>query len=326
MFLGEWLAVAASAGFAFGSFYFRFGQRERPGDDGVFTANFVNLCVNLPVLMVVILIGKLPPLNLTGIGLFVLGGVLTSFLGRIFWMRSIRLIGPSRATSLEGTYPLFAAALAVIFLGEHLGIEGWIGAVLAIGGILLLGNETPKRQPATAAVEPELVAVGTGAYAEQAAPAPGPRERDERRDYLAGFAAGVGSSVAFGIGAVVRKFGLLALPSPFIAAPISSLTATVGMIAVDLGQGRGFKRLRAGLLAPPSGFVIGGVLTGAAQLVNLIALYLAPVSKVSVINASQPVITVIAGALIFRQHDNVNWRVATASAAIVAGIVLVALR
>ncbi|MGH2470320.1 MAG: hypothetical protein ACRDGF_09610, partial [Chloroflexota bacterium] len=59
--LGEWLAVAASFGFAFGSFFLRFGQRQRPDDDGVFTANIVNLCINGPVLIAVALLGLIPP-------------------------------------------------------------------------------------------------------------------------------------------------------------------------------------------------------------------------------------------------------------------------
>lgn len=325
--LGEWLAVGASLGFAFGSFYLRFGQRQRPDDDGVFTANIVNLCINGPILIVVALLGKVPALNFTGIGFFILGGLLTSFLGRILWMRSIRLIGPARATSLEATYPLFAAALAVVLLGEHLGVDGWIGAVLAIGGILLLGNEGAARKPAVAAVEPELVTVGAAQGAdEMQAGRPPAKAADERREHAVGFATGLASAVSFGIGAVVRKAGLLALPSPFIAATTSSLTATCGMIALDVSQGRGLRRVRAGLLRPPSGFIVAGVLTGVAQLLNLVALNLAPVSRVTVINASQPVLTVLVGVLVFRQHDSVSWRVATASLAIVAGIALVTLK
>jgi len=55
-------------------------------------------------------------------------------------------------------------------------------------------------------------------------------------------------------------------------------------------------------------------------------LNLAPVSRVSLINASQPVLAVILGVIFFRQHDHITWRVAASAGCIVAGVCLVLLR
>jgi drug/metabolite transporter (DMT)-like permease len=293
--LGELFAGAAALGFALASFYFRIGQRDRPTDDGVLTGNVVNLAINLPLALVLGLLGKLPPLNWVGVGLFVLGGVLSAFLGRTTWTRSIRLIGPSRATALEGTYPLVTAALAVAFLSERLPPGGWFGACLAIGGVLLLGWDSP-------------------------APAKG-RGRSDKE--LLGLLVGICSSVSFGVGAVVRKLALGVLPSPFVGAPINSGTAVAGSILVELVRGRGWTRVREALFHPPPGFVIAGAITAAAQLANLTAVYLAPVSRVSLINAGQPVLAVILAAVLFRRQDVINWRVAIAAGAIVLGVILV---
>ncbi|MDE3075097.1 MAG: DMT family transporter [Chloroflexota bacterium] len=306
LLLGEAMAFAAAVGFAVSSFYLRLGQQQRPNDDGVLTLNAINLCVNVPLAILFALLHKLPAVVLGGVLLVILGGILTSFLGRIFWLRSIRLIGPARATSLEGTNPLFATLVAVLALGERLPALGWFGVCLAILGILLLGQENRSRKPALATEGPK--------------PAPATEQGT-------GFAFGLISAISFGIGAAVRRAALLLMPSPFVAAPISSLTAFVGMFCIDVSRPNGgWARVRHSVLHPPAGFVLAGVITAVAQLLNFGGLDLAPVSRVAVINATQPVLAVLIGAAIFRQHDSINRRVFVAALLIVSGIALVVFR
>lgn len=317
MFWGELIAVGAALGFALASFYLRIGQRDRPHDDGVLTPNAVNLAINLPLAVVLGLLGKLPPLVWLGVGLFMVSGVLTAFLGRMLWARGIRMIGPARATALEGTYPLVTAVLAVLFLGERLTSQGWIGACLAIAGVLLLGWPGPRGKKTLDLPEPI-----SEAPAEPLPPA-SVRARKDQPVTVLGLLIGLCSSLSFGCGTVVRKVALGLIPSPFIGAPINSATAVTGSLVMILSGPDGRKRVRDSLLRPPPGFIVAGIITTAAQLGNLSAVYLAPVSRVSLINASQPVLAVLLGAIFFRQHDHITWRVVVSALAIVTGVILV---
>jgi drug/metabolite transporter (DMT)-like permease len=53
------------------------------------------------------------------------------------WNRSVLTFGPSRATLVYNTIPLFAAILSVVFLGERLMVYQIAGGVLIITGVMI---------------------------------------------------------------------------------------------------------------------------------------------------------------------------------------------
>ncbi len=66
--------------------------------------------------------------TLLATGLVVTGG---AFLIQV-WAQTI--VGPSRTAIVLALEPLFAVATAALVLGERLGVRGWLGAALIIGG------------------------------------------------------------------------------------------------------------------------------------------------------------------------------------------------
>ena len=64
-------------------------------------------------------------------------GVFPSFLSFLLWNRSIRTFGPSRASLVYNTLPLFAVILSVIFLGETLRTYQMIGGAAIIAGVII---------------------------------------------------------------------------------------------------------------------------------------------------------------------------------------------
>ena len=56
-----------------------------------------------------------------GVGLFALGGVIGTFLGRRFLFDAVRILGPSRASVFHSTAPAFALAGAWLLADERLG-------------------------------------------------------------------------------------------------------------------------------------------------------------------------------------------------------------
>ena len=64
-------------------------------------------------------------------------GIFPSFLSFLLWNRSIRTFGPSRASLAYNLLPLFAALLAVVFLGELIYPYQLIGGVAIIAGVII---------------------------------------------------------------------------------------------------------------------------------------------------------------------------------------------
>jgi len=64
-------------------------------------------------------------------------GIFPSFISFLLWNRSIQTFGPSRASLAYNLLPLFAAALAVIFLGETIYPYQLLGGVAIIAGVII---------------------------------------------------------------------------------------------------------------------------------------------------------------------------------------------
>jgi drug/metabolite transporter (DMT)-like permease len=65
----------------------------------------------------------------------------------LFFMRAVSLIGPARAGLFFNLVPVFGALLAVLILGEPLGLHQVIALGLVLGGIAV----AERRRPAKAA-------------------------------------------------------------------------------------------------------------------------------------------------------------------------------
>jgi drug/metabolite transporter (DMT)-like permease len=77
--------------------------------------------------------------------------VLAMTIGDTIFFESAKVLGVARALTVSMTYPLMAAALAAIFLGEVVTSRLLAGAVLTLGGLLLIvtgraeGTAAPRR-------------------------------------------------------------------------------------------------------------------------------------------------------------------------------------
>lgn len=76
-----------------------------------------------------------PPLSII---LFVITGITSMVLGQALFFQALRHGEASRVVPISGTYPLIAAILSVIFLGEPLTAKKAIAVLLIVSGIALL--------------------------------------------------------------------------------------------------------------------------------------------------------------------------------------------
>jgi drug/metabolite transporter (DMT)-like permease len=79
--------------------------------------------------------------DVVGLWPFALAGLLGPGLSQILFTLAVRDAGPSRTSVAVGTAPLFSVAIALVLLGEPLVAGLVVGALLIVGGGLLLVGE-----------------------------------------------------------------------------------------------------------------------------------------------------------------------------------------
>lgn len=79
-------------------------------------------------------------INLQGLLLFILAGLLAPAIARLFYFKGMETAGISANATIFATYPLYTSTTAILFLGETLTIENWIGLACIIAGVIFVGR------------------------------------------------------------------------------------------------------------------------------------------------------------------------------------------
>lgn len=287
--LGLSLALAAGACFAAGSVLARVGQRHRKADDGL----LMSVAVNVAVLALVAATAEAPRWDTAGVVALALGGVLGSVLGRAASLRSVRLIGATRSSAFMTASPVAAAGAGWVLLDEGVTLLDGAGGALVIAGLLVLtlGRST-----------------GDG-------PAVG----------LAGYLIAAAAPLSFGLGFVVKKWGLVHFPNAIYGALIGSAAALGTVVLVDAVRGRLPRRVRENFVDVPWWFVGAGVAMSAALLAQFAAFDHLPAWLVGAMQGTQALWALMFGWMFLRSDEQLDRRVAMSVLLVVGGVVLIAL-
>ena len=106
----------------------------------------IGLTVLLPVYVLTIEAGARIEVTGASIAALVYVALFASVLAYICWNQGVREVGPNRAGVFINLMPVFAAILAVVFLGERIAPYHGVAAVLVFGGIVLAGRGTAKTE------------------------------------------------------------------------------------------------------------------------------------------------------------------------------------
>ena len=221
-------------------------------------------------------------------GVFVLGGVLASGLGRIAFAIGIDRIGSSLSNAFTNTRPLFAVLLAVAWLGETVTAGMTAGVLVLVFGLVVLS-------------------LSRG----------GDVSGWERTDLVFPLAA----ALVFAAGNVVRRFG-------FTISPVTSLQAiTVGETAALLSMiGFAAATGRLGVEGAPRRafgyFAVNGVTAAVGLFAMFAALRAGPVSVVDPVTATAPLVTTAVAAVVLRDVERITSRLVVGVALVVAGVAL----
>jgi len=72
--------------------------------------------------------------------LFVLGSVIVTMAGVFFYLKALSGGAASKIVPLSSTYPFVTFALAVLFLGESITLNKFVGTLLLSGGIYFISK------------------------------------------------------------------------------------------------------------------------------------------------------------------------------------------
>jgi drug/metabolite transporter (DMT)-like permease len=229
------------------------------------------------------------PLSLRDAGFFALAGLIAPGASQLFFTRAVRDAGPSRTSVVVGTAPLFAAAMAITFLGEPVEAPLVIGGLLVVAAGLILVSE-PRR--------PEHVRLSGLALAFTAT------LLFTSRDNLVRWYSGETSSGS------VR------------GAAVAIAAGAAGTLVYLLVTRKGrLRRDTRGLAWGP--FAVAGLFVGLSYVCLFAAYYRAKVTVVSPLVATESLWGVALSALLLKRTELVGARLAAAALLVVAGGTLI---
>ena len=116
------------------------GLRRRPASTalGLFTVLAASaFLASVPMVAAEAWLGEFQAPTLRGWGVIALVALFPSFLAQIMFIRGVEIIGPGRAGTFINLVPVFAAIIAVGYLGEDFRVYHGIALALVLGGIWL---------------------------------------------------------------------------------------------------------------------------------------------------------------------------------------------
>jgi len=248
-----------------------------------------SLLINIVFLWAMaILFVPIANVNLTSILIFVGVGFFQPGLTRLLTYKGIDALGVAITDPIRASTPLFSAAMAIIFLGEQMTLPIIVATLMIIAGITLLSWRSGS-----------LKLVGSALFLWYP----------------------IAASALAGASQVVRKFGLAAVPHPFLAAAVTATSSFVVSIVtlwyVEKNQ-ETWKMNRQCFWW----FLAAGITISLGMTCIYYALDLGKVSVVIPISSTGPLFSLILTALFLRDVERVTLRIVLSALMIVSGVVL----
>lgn len=281
---GKVLALATAFFFGLNPAVLKLGFARQGRSD---VALVIGLAITVPIyLLVSPMLGgfSFAQVTLPALVAFILGGLFGSGIGRGWMYIAIDRVGASPATAIKNSAPVVTTVLAMLLLGEQVGVAQGIAILAIVGGITLV---TWQRGAST------------------------------RRLLDIGVLAAFGSALAYGIRPLFLKFGLeeanVPLTAAFIGVIAALLYASVLTRPDHLRQG-----LRGRSIVP---FVAAGFLQASGFLALTFALSLEEVSIVYPVTSTAPLFTLVFTGLLLHGTERLSWRTVVGAIAVVGGVV-----
>ena len=221
-----------------------------------------------------------------------LAGILNNGIGRYFIWKSISTIGANRGNILGSTQFVYAIAIAVLFLGQNLDFYSGAGSILVLLGIILLAKGTTS-----------------GSFF-------------STKQIRKGILYGVLGAFMWGMAQVAMQVGVLQYKDPIMDSFITlsaSLIATMPIMLVARSRSSNpFKLERKSLFL----IIVAATLGGLAVFFRYAALSIIPLTIVSTVNATSPIMTLVLSYIFIRNVEFINRKTVLAILVSALGVAL----
>lgn len=256
------------------------------------TAVITSLCINMVFLWTAsILFVPLDSLTDSAILIFAVVGLFQPGLTRLLTYKGIETLGVAITDPIRASTPLFSAFFAILFLGERMTLPIFFATLLIIVGITLLSY---RRAGSVQKIRSLYIFYPLLA------------------------------SLLGGFSQVLRKFGMAAVPHPFLAAAVtasSSFTVSVLLLFIS-GRSKTTFKLNRGCLPF---YLAAGVAVSLGMVSIYYALDLGKVTVVIPISSTGPLFALTLSALFLRDVERVTLKIVMGACLIIAGVLLIAL-
>jgi len=309
--VGELLAVLALLLFSANVFAVRMASTRLAQDVGFMIALGANVVFGV-VLIGVDLILREDGFRFDpwGVIMFALGGVCASYLGRRGFFASVQTLGPSRASAIQITNPVFAAVFAWALLGERLGGLEIVLMVVTLTG-LLVSSLRPGDDVSVSSLLPmrseRIGALWAAVPVRLLLPA-------------------VMSAVAYGAGNVLRAAALDTWPEPVFGGFVGALAGMVAYTAFHVFPRRVTSTIRELTVPGVALWTLTGILTISAQVSVIAATAYIPVAVVLVISSALPIVVIPVSLLVLREAEGITSMTVLGSLLVLIGVSGILLR
>ena len=281
-----WFALTSALLFAVGAQFQNLGLARVKSDSGA-AISIASSAIFYWLLAPFMLVGA--NWSQSAIWIFVLIGLFRPAVSANLAVAGMRHLGPTLASTLSSTSPLFGAALGVLWLGESLTWTTALGTLGIIAAVVVLAWRGNR-----AAVTWPLWALGLP----------------------------VGAAAVRSMGHVLTKLGLDITPDPYFAGLVGfSVSALVMAVVQRLRPGAQPIPWRGG---GPYWFMAAGVIMGTSLLSLNTALLRGQIVTVVPIVACSPVFTMLLSVAVFRR-EKLTARTVLAVFVVVPSVILIAL-
>jgi len=287
-------AFLAACGFASGNVLVRVGTQKVPAPTAALLTVFSGV-VLVGGLALVLKLDEVTSLSTEAMGWILVLGIMGYPMARLFIITAISMVGATRAVPMAGLQPVIAFTLGVILLGERPNLLVIIGTPIIVAGLFLVVM---------------------------------PRSNSISRDTIAnvrriGYILAIGSAATFASRDVISRHVVSDLIDPLVSA---GLALTVGGVILGAILHR---QVATTIRTLPRNHlllcVLAGVFQGLAVASLFQALSRAPVTVVSPIYATQPLITLILAHIFLRRLETIDFLLALGTMTSVVGVILVIL-
>jgi drug/metabolite transporter (DMT)-like permease len=234
-----------------------------------------------------------------GAGLFALGGVIGTFLGRRMLFDAVRLLGPSRASVFHSTAPAFALVGAWLLADERLGLYE-----IGLMALVWLGLWFTQPRAGTAALRGRLTPAAV------------------RKGMLAGLLTVAG----FGVGNVIRGLAMHGWNEAVLGTVVSSLAALACQVLATRDWGKIARLLRGADRRAVWLYIGCGVTTALGSIFVALAMNHIEIALAVLVVHTTPLVIFPVSVFILKNREELTPRTLVGACLVLSGIALLSLR